>query len=90
MLERLTAELRSRLDFIGVDWADDDDDEGEEEARKDDGTKPKKQVRMLDYACGTGMMSRVCIPPTPFFAPTGSCRVSAYSENCTPGIQARR
>ena len=64
MLERITAELRSRLDFIGVDWADDDEDE-DEAKNHDDGTKPKKQVRMLDYACGTGMMSRVCILPDP-------------------------
>lgn len=56
--DRLTRELQARLDFIGVDWASDDDDSDEDdegEAKK----KPRREVRLLDYACGTGMMSRV-------------------------------
>ena len=65
MLERLTAELRARLDFIGVDWANDNDDEDEDEdedtATREATKQERKQVRMLDYACGTGMMSRVSI-----------------------------
>jgi hypothetical protein len=56
--ERLTRELQARLDFIGVDWASDDsDDEGDEEVGGN--KKPRREVRLLDYACGTGMMSRV-------------------------------
>ncbi len=66
MLERLTAELRSRLDFIGVDWAEEDeDDEDDEDDDAGDGKEQKnrgenkRQVRMLDYACATGTISRV-------------------------------
>jgi len=36
------------VDFIGVDWVNDEDEGGE------DGNN-KKQVRLLDYACGTGV-----------------------------------
>lgn len=46
---QITAEIRSKLDFIGVDWAKDDEKVGE------------RQIRLLDYACGTGMVSRVSI-----------------------------
>ncbi|KAI1164904.1 S-adenosyl-L-methionine-dependent methyltransferase [Nemania serpens] len=61
--DRLTRELQARLDFIGVDWASDDDDSDEDdegEAKK----KPRREVRLLDYACGTGMMSRALAPYT--------------------------
>ena len=34
-------EIRARLDFIGVDWVDEDTGAG--------------SVRLLDYACGTGV-----------------------------------
>lgn len=44
---QITAELRSKLDFIGVDWLK---SSGEDEGR---------EVRLLDYACGTGLVSRV-------------------------------
>lgn len=83
LIERLTAELRSRLGFIGVDWADDDEDgddddeengdeknededassqkdqETLEDAQGGEGKEQKRKVRLLDYACGTGIMSRV-------------------------------
>ncbi|RYP55941.1 hypothetical protein DL769_010011 [Monosporascus sp. CRB-8-3] len=66
LLERLTAELRCRLDFIGVDWDDEDEDDDDDvgrDAQSQAGKKnKKKQVRMLDYACGTGMMSRALAP----------------------------
>ncbi|KAI0458505.1 S-adenosyl-L-methionine-dependent methyltransferase [Xylaria acuta] len=61
--ERLTRELQARLDFIGVDWASDNEDsdgEGEDGNNK----KPRREVRLLDYACGTGMMSRALAPYT--------------------------
>ncbi|KAH6651746.1 S-adenosyl-L-methionine-dependent methyltransferase [Truncatella angustata] len=52
-LQQLTEAIQSKLDFIGADWVDDDDDDD------DDGqTDSSKQVRLLDYACGTGMISR--------------------------------
>ncbi|KAI1351242.1 S-adenosyl-L-methionine-dependent methyltransferase [Xylaria sp. FL0043] len=61
--ERLTRELQARLDFIGVDWASDDEDsEGDKEQGKM--KKAKREVRLLDYACGTGMMSRALAPYT--------------------------
>ncbi|KAI8951560.1 S-adenosyl-L-methionine-dependent methyltransferase [Xylaria longipes] len=61
--ERLTRELQARLDFIGVDWASDDEDSNEE-GGDDNNEKPRREVRLLDYACGTGMMSRALAPYT--------------------------
>ncbi|KAF6806085.1 methyltransferase domain-containing protein [Colletotrichum sojae] len=71
---QLEREIRKRKEFIGVDWVDDDDEdddsdgddgtgEGEShgsgkaaaEAAPAADTKP---VRLLDYACGTGLISR--------------------------------
>jgi hypothetical protein len=53
-----------RRDWIGIDWAE---DESESEATTSaSSAKPKKTVRLLDYACGTGLVSRVCpLPPLP-------------------------
>lgn len=48
LAEEVTAELRNKLDFIGVKWAID---------------KESAPVRMLDYACGPGMVTRVKAPP---------------------------
>ncbi|KAI1498383.1 S-adenosyl-L-methionine-dependent methyltransferase [Biscogniauxia marginata] len=68
LIERLTRELQNRLDFIGVDWVSeddddgDDDDEGSEMEGETDGKKPRREVRLLDYACGTGMISRALAP----------------------------
>ncbi|KAI1131047.1 S-adenosyl-L-methionine-dependent methyltransferase [Nemania abortiva] len=61
--ERLTRELQARLDFIGVDWASDDED-SDGEGEGGDNKKPRREVRLLDYACGTGMMSRALAPYT--------------------------
>ncbi|KAI0600712.1 S-adenosyl-L-methionine-dependent methyltransferase [Biscogniauxia sp. FL1348] len=60
LIDRLTREIQNRLDFIGVDWADDDDDEDKSEEEED--KKPKREVRLLDYACGTGLVSRALAP----------------------------
>ncbi|KAI1744511.1 S-adenosyl-L-methionine-dependent methyltransferase [Xylaria scruposa] len=60
--ERLTRELQARLDFIGADWASEDEDSDEE--GEEDKKKPRREVRLLDYACGTGMMSRTFAPYT--------------------------
>lgn len=38
-------EIRDRLDWFGVDWVKDHEE--------------SKEVRLLDYACGTGLISRV-------------------------------
>ncbi|KAI1156257.1 S-adenosyl-L-methionine-dependent methyltransferase [Nemania diffusa] len=61
--DRLTRELQARLDFIGVDWASDDEDSDREDGEDDD-KKARREVRLLDYACGTGMMSRALAPYT--------------------------
>lgn len=43
----ITNEIRRRLDWFGVDWAKEHD--------------KSRDVRLLDYACGTGLISRVLI-----------------------------
>ncbi|KAK4102782.1 methyltransferase-like protein [Parathielavia hyrcaniae] len=53
-LDRLLEEIRERTDFIGADWVEDHDEEGDVEAGKKD-DRPQKSVRLLDYACGTGL-----------------------------------
>ncbi|KAK7754608.1 hypothetical protein SLS62_003391 [Diatrype stigma] len=105
LAERLTAELRSRLDLIGVDWVDDDDDDDEDDEEDEDRgkdepsqldrkmpldvegakgeKKQKKHVRLLDYAGGTGMMSRA-------FAPyVTQCVSIDLSENMVAAYNAR-
>lgn len=63
-LDEIVEKVRARLDFIGVDWVEEDEGDG------DYGTT--KPVRLLDYACGTGNISRVRnfypIPLSPFMA----------------------
>lgn len=61
---QLTEQIRNHLNWIGVDWVS-------------SSTPPNegKEVRLLDYACGTGMISRVRLSPllvfrTPDQAPT--------------------
>ncbi|OTB07344.1 hypothetical protein M426DRAFT_20052 [Hypoxylon sp. CI-4A] len=74
---RLTQEIQARLDWIGVDWAptEEDDDDSDDSDESDSGNEskpeeeraaapPRREVRMLDYACGTGMMSRALAPYT--------------------------
>jgi hypothetical protein len=66
---RLIEEIRSRRDWLGVDFLDEDegDEEDDEIADADeranepgaDGMIERKVVRLLDYACGPGMVSRV-------------------------------
>ncbi|KAB5547018.1 S-adenosyl-L-methionine-dependent methyltransferase [Coniochaeta sp. 2T2.1] len=65
-LTQIIEEIRSRLDFLGVDWAEDeDDDSSDHDGEGKGGVKaPKKPVRLLDYACGTGTISRALAPYT--------------------------
>lgn len=66
--EKATAEIARRIEarrgFIGVEWIEDDSSDDEGGSTND--TTPARDVRVLDYACGTGSMSRVspspCIP----------------------------
>lgn len=48
--------IEARRDFIGVEWIEDDSSEDEDD---DADANPGRIVRLLDYACGTGAMSRV-------------------------------
>ncbi|KAK7972730.1 methyltransferase domain-containing protein [Apiospora saccharicola] len=67
-IQQLTEAIQERLDFIGVDWvADEDDDAVEDDAAAEevgDRASPSREVRLLDYACGTGLMSRALAPYT--------------------------
>jgi len=51
---QIIEEIQARRNWIGVDWIDDSEDESS--------SKPQKTVRLLDYACGTGLVSRALAP----------------------------
>ncbi|KAK1500775.1 methyltransferase domain-containing protein [Colletotrichum tamarilloi] len=57
---QLEKEIRKRKDFIGADWVidDDDDDDSESESAAQSMAANGRSVRLLDYACGTGLISR--------------------------------
>ncbi len=58
-IQQIQDEIRERREWIGVEWVSDDEDEGDEvegEGKK----KATREVRFLDYACGTGLVSKVC------------------------------
>ncbi|KAK3331116.1 S-adenosyl-L-methionine-dependent methyltransferase [Apodospora peruviana] len=78
-LGHIVDEIRTRLDFIGLDWVDDDDDSGDSENKK----SPAKAVRLLDYACGTGVVSRALAPSTT------QCVGIDLSENMVAAYNAR-
>ncbi|KAF9872216.1 hypothetical protein CkaCkLH20_10308 [Colletotrichum karsti] len=85
---QLEREIRNRKDFIGVDWADDDDDDDDDDNDNDDTaeTAPatdSKSVRLLDYACGTGLISRALIQYTTH------CVGIDISENMVAAYNAR-
>ena len=56
-IQQIIDEIQKRKDWIGVDWV--------KEGPDDESKKPQKSVKLLDYACGTGLVSRVCplVPP---------------------------
>ncbi|KAK3311488.1 S-adenosyl-L-methionine-dependent methyltransferase [Chaetomium strumarium] len=56
-LNRLVEEIRAKLDFIGADWVEENEEESKEGAQE-------KTVRLLDYACGTGVVSQALAPYT--------------------------
>ncbi|KAK3996290.1 S-adenosyl-L-methionine-dependent methyltransferase [Cladorrhinum sp. PSN332] len=60
-LDHIIEEVRARLDFIGADWVDEGESDEETDGKE---SKPKSQVRLLDYACGTGVLSRALAPYT--------------------------
>jgi len=53
-MEQLITEIRARLDWIGVASIDGPKDNCE------GGEVERNSVRLLDYGCGNGMISRVC------------------------------
>ncbi|KAK3337499.1 methyltransferase-like protein [Cercophora scortea] len=63
-LSQIVEEIRSRLDFIGADWVDDDDDDDDDDKQSENAAPPARAVRLLDYACGTGVVSRALAPST--------------------------
>ena len=55
----MIAHIQNRKDFLGANWVTDDT---EDETEADGSRKPgvdKDSVRFLDYACGTGLVTRV-------------------------------
>ncbi|KAH6710918.1 S-adenosyl-L-methionine-dependent methyltransferase [Leptodontidium sp. MPI-SDFR-AT-0119] len=56
-IQQIIDEIQKYHEWIGVDWAEDSDSETE-----DSSASPKKTVRLLDYACGTGLVSRALAP----------------------------
>jgi len=56
-IEQLIAQIQQRREWIGVKWVE----EEESGSSPDRSTERKegKEVRLLDYACGTGLVTRV-------------------------------
>ncbi|KAK4200162.1 S-adenosyl-L-methionine-dependent methyltransferase [Triangularia verruculosa] len=80
-LDQLVEEIRKRVGFIGVDWAD--EETSDEEGGEKDEKKEKREVRLLDYACGTGLVSRALAPYTT------QCVGIDLSENMAATYNAR-
>ncbi|RFU35016.1 hypothetical protein B7463_g1331, partial [Scytalidium lignicola] len=55
-INQLIREIQKRKDWINTNWVDDDYNDDESES------KPAKGIRLLDYACGTGLVSRALAP----------------------------
>ncbi|KAL1836103.1 hypothetical protein VTJ49DRAFT_5563 [Mycothermus thermophilus] len=60
---QLIEEIRSRLGFIGVEWVEEGGDRDEKQDAEE-GPGKGRTVRLLDYACGTGLVSRALAPYT--------------------------
>ncbi|KAG9231160.1 S-adenosyl-L-methionine-dependent methyltransferase [Amylocarpus encephaloides] len=58
-MQQVVDEIRARTEWIGVDWIEDSFDNERAESKQ---KEPKKSVRLLDYACGTGLVSRALAP----------------------------
>lgn len=54
-IQQIIDEIQARKDWIGVDWVEDTSED------EDESIPPEKTVKLLDYACGTGLVSRVCM-----------------------------
>ncbi|ROW07136.1 hypothetical protein VPNG_07351 [Cytospora leucostoma] len=66
--EEIARRIEARRDLIGMDWVEDDSSSGSSEDEEDNDARnappppPGKTVKILDYACGTGSMSRALAP----------------------------
>ncbi|KAL2069065.1 hypothetical protein VTL71DRAFT_15403 [Oculimacula yallundae] len=56
-IQQIIDEIQKHHEWIGVDWAEESDSENEASSSSE-----KKTVRLLDYACGTGLVSRALAP----------------------------
>lgn len=79
-LNKLIEEIRERVEFIGADWVDDDDEAGDDGEVQSENPQTKT-VRLLDYACGTGVGMFVfpfaplpCDHPLSFWLSSSSAR----------------
>ncbi|TVY91992.1 putative methyltransferase [Lachnellula willkommii] len=52
-------EIQERREWLGVDWVEDSSDDESSTSNSKKATSP---VRLLDYACGTGLVSRALAP----------------------------
>ena len=58
-IEQLIREIQKRKDFIGAAWVDESEQEDDAKDPGEEAQQPRREVRLLDYACGTGLVSRV-------------------------------
>ncbi|KAF3359684.1 Putative coatomer subunit alpha [Verticillium dahliae VDG1] len=59
VINQLVKEIQKRRDFIGIDWVQEDsDDEDDNGDTTESSVGAGKTVKVLDYACGTGLVSR--------------------------------
>ncbi|PKS12093.1 hypothetical protein jhhlp_001389 [Lomentospora prolificans] len=82
-IDQLIAHIQKRKDFLGANWVTDDT---EDETEADGSRKPgvdKDSVRFLDYACGTGLVTRALAPYTT------QCVGIDISENMVASYNAR-
>ncbi|KAI9701229.1 MAG: hypothetical protein M1836_001898 [Candelina mexicana] len=56
IVNQVSSEIRNHLNWIGVDWIDD------KTTRSSSGGTLERQVRVLDFACGPGTVSRALAP----------------------------
>ncbi|PSS03303.1 S-adenosyl-L-methionine-dependent methyltransferase [Coniella lustricola] len=71
--EEIMRRVAARRDFIGIGWIEDEDEDEDDDEDDDEDAEvqnykaeksPSHSVRVLDYACGTGNMSRAFAPYT--------------------------
>ncbi|CAL3962259.1 unnamed protein product [Diplocarpon coronariae] len=57
-IQQIIEEIQEHHDWIGVDWVEESSSDEDAESSP----APHKTVRLLDYACGTGLVSRALAP----------------------------